>query len=74
VALQSSGPGRRPENGPDKAAEFTGHGGDGDVAMFAMIKAPELFVEPMLGFHRDGDDLRRLPLPASLSWLDTSTF
>lgn len=54
------------ENGPDKAGEFPGHGGDGDVTVLFLIESPELFVEPVLGLKRDGDDVGRLTLATSV--------
>jgi hypothetical protein len=53
------------EYGPDEATEFLGDGGDGDMSVFALIKAPELLGESVLGLESDGDDLGRLSLTAS---------
>jgi hypothetical protein len=39
------------ENSPDKATEFSGHGSDGDVTVFALLQTPEFFVETVLGFQ-----------------------
>ena len=50
------------EDGPDEAAKFSCGGGDGHVTVFALIKPPELFVEPVLRLEGDRNDLRRLAL------------
>lgn len=53
------------QDGPDKATEFTGDSSDGDVPVFTLVKAPELFVETMLSFESDGDDVWGLPLSSA---------
>ena len=50
---------------PDEAAEFSGHSGDGDVAMFTLVETPELFIEAMLSFQGDSNDVRWLSLASS---------
>ena len=60
--------GDRAQCGPDKATEFSGHGGDGDVAVFFVIKAVELFVETVLGLDGDGDDIGRLPVSPTFEY------
>ena len=50
------------QDGPDEAAEFSRCGGDGDMTMFALIQATELFVESVLGFECDGNNSRGLTL------------
>jgi hypothetical protein len=54
------------QDGPDEATEFSGDGGNGNVAVFALIQMPELFVEPVLGFQGNGNDRRRLSLTSSV--------
>ena len=54
------------EYSPDKAAELPGNGGDSDMTVLALVKAPELLVEAMLGFKGDGDNGRGLSLPATV--------
>ena len=36
------------------------------MAVFFLIESPELLVEPVLGFERDGDDVGALALAASV--------
>jgi hypothetical protein len=52
------------ENGPDKAAEFSGDGRDRNVSVFTLVEVPELFVETVLGFEGNGDNSRWLTLSA----------
>ena len=54
------------QDSPDKTTEFSDSGRDGDIAMFLVIEAPELFVETVLGLQGNGDDLGRLSLAATL--------
>ena len=37
-----------------------------NVAVFTLIESPELLVEPVLGFERDGDDVGGLALAPSI--------
>ena len=54
------------QDGPDEATEFSGDGSDGDVTVFALVEVPEFFVETILGFEGNGDDIRWLSLAASV--------
>jgi hypothetical protein len=54
------------EYGPDETTEFTGNSCNGDVPVFALVKTPELFVETMLSFESDSDDIRRLTLSSAV--------
>jgi hypothetical protein len=51
---------------PDEATEFSGDSGDSDVAMFALIEVPELFVESVLSFECNGNDVGGLPLATAV--------
>ena len=51
---------------PDKATEFPSNGRDGHMSMFALVEPMELFVESVLSFECNGDNLRRLSLSPSV--------
>ena len=52
--------------GPDKTAEFSGHGGDGHVRVFPLPEFVELPGKAVLCLYSDGDNLRRLSLTTAI--------
>jgi hypothetical protein len=56
----------RRQDSPDKAAEFSCDGSDSDMSMFALVKANEFSVKPVLCLESDRDDGRGLTLTSSV--------
>ena len=54
------------QDGPDKAAELSGHGSDGNMTMFTLVQTYELSVKSMLGLESNRNDGRGLSLPSSV--------